>query len=572
MKALLCGINAKYIHTNLAIRQIKGYVEENSDYSVGIIEFTINNYIGEMLKGFYEEKPDVLGFSCYLWNIEIVEKLTFLLKKLLPDLIIILGGPEVTYNPSEVLSRCPCDFVISGEGEETFCELLSCIENGGAENVAGISFRENGEVITNSKCSALDMARLPFPYDNFSEIENKICYYEASRGCPFSCKYCLSSIEKGVRFAPLEKVFSELKIFLDNKVSQVKFVDRTFNCRKDYAMAIIDFLIKNDNGITNFHFEVAAELLDDEIITLLSTARKGLFQLEIGVQSTNSDTLDAIARKSSFEWLSSCVKKLKQADNIHLHLDLITGLPLEDLNSFKKSFDDVYGLLPHQLQLGFLKILKGSGMEKMCAEYGVEYSPFPPYEVLKTHCLSYDDVLTLKDVEEAVEIFYNTNRYCHAVGYLLNFFDSSFGFYLALANFKKERNILSLVHNKQTSYAFLALFAKEKLPKCDSEVFLNVLLFDFLLHEKPRSIPDWAEKPKYAIKDAAYSFIVRENAALLLLPEYSDCEPKQLAKLVHIEKFSVNPLTLEKTETTLLFNYRARNLRGNAKAIPIELG
>jgi len=573
MNVFLCGINAKYIHTNLAIRQIKGYVEKRTGYKISIIEYTINNYVNEIIEGIYIKKPDILGFSCYLWNIEIVQKLVVILKKLLPDIIIILGGPEVTYNPVEILDDCPCDYVISGEGEAVFCELLTAILNGKikVKNILGLSYHENNTVITNKKNYGFDMAELPFPYDNFAEIENKICYYEASRGCPFGCKYCLSSVEKGVRFAPIEKVCGELKIFIDNKVRQVKFVDRTFNCKKEFAMGIIKFLIENDNEITNFHFEVAAELLDDEIISLLSTARSGLFQLEIGVQSTNENTLSAIARKSNFEWLSACVKKLKQANNMHLHLDLIAGLPLENLESFKKSFNDVHNLFPHQLQLGFLKILKGSDMEIMCDDFKIEHSPFPPYEILSTNCLSFDDVLVLKGIEEMVEIYYNTNRYINSVDYLCKFFDSYFDFYLLLSSYKKEKSIDSLVHNKQTSYAFLIEFAKEKLLNCNLIILICVLKLDLLLHEKPRSLPSWAEEISFNIKDEAYNFIVKENLALSLLPEYSDCDAKQLMRLVQIEKFPINPYTFEEIETSLLFNYRSRNLWGNAKAIQIEL-
>jgi len=572
MNIFLCGINAKYIHTNLAIRQIKGYVESKSEFKINIIEYTINNYINEIVQGIYAKKPDILGISCYLWNIELVHKLVVILKKILPDTIIILGGPEVTYNSAEIMRECPCDYVISGEGEEVFLNLLKAISGEiSLEIVSGISFWQNKNVVTNLKNIGLDMAELPFPYHNFAETENKICYYEASRGCPFGCKYCLSSVEKGVRFALIEKVFIELEIFLKNKVRQVKFVDRTFNCNNDFAKAIIKYLIKNDNGITNFHFEVAAELLNDDIISLLSTARKELFQLEIGVQSTNKNTLSAIARNSNFEWLSSCVENLKIPQNIHLHLDLIAGLPLEDFLSFKNSFNDVHNLLPHQLQLGFLKILKGSDMENMVDEFEIVYSPFPPYEVLKTNCLSFDEVLVLKGVEEMVEVFYNSNRFCNTVLFLSKKFDSFFDFYLSLVDFKKEKSIDSLVHNKQTSYAFLYNFAREKIANCDLKIIASLLKFDMLLHEKPRSSPEWCEEINFSIKDEAYKFIVKDNFAISLLPEYAEFEPKQIFKLVQIERFFLNPMTFEQVQTTFLFNYNSRDLWGNAQAIPIEL-
>ncbi len=284
MNILLCGINAKYIHTNLAIRQIKGYVENNSNYLINTIEYTINNYVNDILKSLYKQKPDILGFSCYIWNIEMVKKLVVLIKNVLPETIIILGGPEVSYNSEALFSEIPCDYIISGEGEQTFCELLDAINDKHSfESVGGLTFITNGKVVATPKEKALDIVALPFPYKDFDETENRICYYEASRGCPFGCRYCLSSIEKGVRFAPIEKVKKELQIFLDNKVPQVKFVDRTFNCNKKFALEIIHFLIENDNGYTNFHFEVEASLLDEETLELLSTARRGLFQLEIGI-------------------------------------------------------------------------------------------------------------------------------------------------------------------------------------------------------------------------------------------------------------------------------------------------
>ncbi len=577
MKTILCGINAKFIHTNLAIRQIKGYVEANSNYEISLLEFTINNYINEIFEEIYINKPDVIGFSCYLWNIELVQKLIVLLKKLLPDIIIILGGPEVSYSPIKILKENPCDFIICGEGEGAFCELLSEIASTKKyEMVKGIAYKSIvGEIIQNDKSEFLDMSLLPFPYTDFHEIENKICYYEASRGCPFKCAYCISSVENGVRFSPLEKVLSELKIFLDENVRQVKFVDRTFNCNNAFAMSIIKFLIDNDNGVTNFHFEMAAELLTDEIIALLSLARRGLFQLEIGVQSTNLETLNAISRKSDFCWLSQCVKKLLVPQNVHLHLDLIAGLPLENFESFKKSFDDVHSLSPHQLQLGFLKILKGSRMESLCDEFEILHSPFPPFEFLKTHCLSFDEVIVLKSIEEMVEIYYNTNRYCHAVEFLRGYCESYFDLYLRLAEYKNKKGIGSLVHNKQFSYAFLIDFVADNFSEYVAQAFNSVLKLDFLLHEKPRSLPEWAKRVDNQIsKDEIYDFIVKKDDSFIseLLPEYSDCQRKQLLKLVHVEMFSINPFTLEKSETTLLFNYRSRDLWNNAMAIQIELG
>ncbi len=410
---------------------------------------------------------------------------------------------------------------------------------------------------------------LPFPYKNFGETENKICYYEASRGCPFGCKYCLSSIEKGVRFAPIEKVKKELKIFLDNKVQQVKFVDRTFNCNKKFALEIIRFLIENDNGFTNFHFEVEASLLDKETLGLLSTARCGLFQLEIGVQSTNEQTLKAIDRKNDMAWIEYCVRELQKKQNIHLHLDLIAGLPLEDFDSFKKSFNDVYRFDPNQLQLGFLKVLKGSSMEKQCSQNNIKYSPYPPYEVLSTDSLTYDEVLKLKGIEEMVELYYNSNRFYLSTGYIMQFFNDPFDFYYHLSEFKKQKGMSTLSHNKNDAYTFLIDFCESSLNNQEIQNVKVKLKFDFLSHEKPRSNPDWAER-NMLDKNELYDLVVKKKAVSELLPEYSDIDPKQLLKLIHIERFPIDPFSLDNEPATYIFNYNRRKFRGEATTIPLE--
>ena len=564
MKTILVALNAKYIHSNLAIRYLKAYAVEHIDSDIEILEFTINNYIDEILSAIYDKKPDVIGFSCYIWNIEMIKKLVDLVKIVLPKTKIFLGGPEVSYNSEEIFRSCKTDYILLGEGEVSFTDLISNLQNGtpSIEEIKGISYFDKDKLIVRYNTNALDLSEIPFPYTDFNELDNRIIYYEASRGCPFSCQYCLSSIEKGVRLVPIEKVCAELKVFIERKVRQVKFVDRTFNCNKKYAMSIISFLMENDNTITNFHFEVAADLLDDEIINLLKNARKGLFQLEIGVQSTNADTLTAIQRKTDFKWISSCVQKLKQNGNIHMHLDLIAGLPLENYESFKKSLNDVHSLEPHQLQLGFLKILKGSGMESLCGSYGILYSPFPPYEVLKTDCLSYDDVIALKGIEEMVEIYYNTCRFRHSFKYLSNHFETPFDLYSALALHKKQNNILSLVNNKQYPYVFLIEFA-EKLG-VDLYKLKWLIKFDMLLHENLRTTPSWLDIKNFENKDETYNFLVRNEKIKELLPEYDDVDVKQLPKLVHIEVFPFNPLTFEEKPTTLLFNYRRNDVWGSA--------
>ena len=571
MKTLLVAINAKFIHSNLAIRYLKAYSDKHITADIETIEFTINNYTDEILATIFEKQPDVIGFSCYIWNIEMVKKIVSLIKIVLPNVKIFLGGPEVSYNYEEVFASCETDFIISGEGEHSFTQLISSLQTAAPKlsEIEGLSYKTNEVIISNPRKTALDLSVLPFPYENFDGLENRIIYYEASRGCPFSCQYCLSSIEKGVRLAPLEKVCTELQIFIDRKVKQVKFVDRTFNCNKKFAMGIISFLINSDNGITNFHFEVAADLLDDEIMALLATARNGLFQLEIGVQSTNLNTLNAIQRKTNSEWISYCVKKLKEKNNMHIHLDLIAGLPLEDLESFKKSLNDVHALEPHQLQLGFLKVLKGSGMENLCSKYGILSSPYPPYEVLKTACLPYNDVLTLKGVEEMVEIYYNTNCFRNSSNYLKNNFSTPFDFYNALSTYKKQKGVISLVNNKQYSYAFLIEFAENL--NINLEKLRWLIKFDMLLHENLRTTPVWLPLPTIENHDKIYTFLTKNPSIREFLPDYNDIDLKQLPKLVHIEEFPFNPKTLKDTPTTLLFNYRQTDVWGAALTQEVSL-
>lgn len=565
---LLCALNAKYIHTNIALRLIKEYCVSLGAENIELAEYTINNYTEEILKNIYLSKPDAVAFSCYIWNIEIIKKIAAILKKIMPEIKIIFGGPEVTYNAKEVLKNClSCDIVISGEGEYSFYKLYNSLENNTSlSDVPNILYRNTkNDLISNLRCDPLDMSVLPFPYTDFSEIENKICYYEASRGCPFRCQYCLSSVENGVRFAPISKVKRELQIFLDQRVKQVKFVDRTFNSKNDFAVEIVKYLIKNDNGITNFHFEVAAELLDDEFVSLLGTARKGLFQLEIGVQSTNKDTLKSISRIGTFEKLCFYVTKILSYNNIHIHLDLIAGLPCEGLKSFEKSFNDVYSLSPHQFQLGFLKILHGSGMEKLCDKYKILYSPFAPYEVLSTDCLSYDDILFLKKIEDLIDKYYNSNRFVYSMKYLVSHFEDAFTLYSTLAKLRNDSEMENLNHNKNDSYRFL-MTAASKIKNIDINEFKWILKLDYLLHERPRGIPDWTKDcMNLFTKDEVYYQIVHRNVIANCYPSLDGRAPKELFEISYTEKMPLNPLTLEKKQTTIFINYSERNIWDNAE-------
>lgn len=572
MKTLLVGINAKFIHSNLAIRCLKKYTQKKQNIEIDICEYTINQQQELIMREIYKQKPDVIGFSCYIWNYELIKNLVFELKKLMPNVIIFLGGPEVSFNSVQVLETVPCDLVISGEGEEIFCEFITCLNNNkNYFDVKGITYRFNDEIIKNEPMPPVNLDDVPFVYDEFFDLENRIVYYEASRGCPFKCQYCLSSGSKGVRFLSLERVFKDLKVFLNANVRQVKFVDRTFNCDKKYSMAIWRFLSENDNGITNFHFEMAAELIDDEMISFLHTVRKGLFQFEIGVQSTNKETLKAIKRVTLPEKLTPIVKALQKENNIHLHLDLIAGLPYEDYNCFKNSFNYVYTLSPDQFQLGFLKLLKGSGLYENKEKYNLVCTDSAPYEVLKTNWLSYDELLRLKMIEEMVETYYNSNRYQLTIRYLVSLFETPFDFYEALADFYEENNFHLAPHSKVGYYEILGEFFKT-LNFSNFERFKWYMLYDSYSHEKAKKLPDWLNvsmKDKY--KKLIYDFVDNKENIENYLKEYLDFDTKQIIRSAHIEVFPFNPITDEQKLTSLLFNYRNCDLLGNAKVVEIKI-
>ena len=428
MKVLLGAVNAKYIHSNLAVYSLKAYAE---DPAVEIGEYTINQQKDDILMDIYKRKPDILCLSCYIWNLDYIEEIVLEIGKLRPDMPIWLGGPEVSYDAKEVLRRLPCvKGVMKGEGEKTFKELCQIYRNECEENVdkqlksvMGITFRMGKrEIIDNPWRPIMDLSEVPFVYDHMEDFEHKIIYYETSRGCPFSCSYCLSSVDKRLRFRDIELVKKELQFFLDHKVPQVKFVDRTFNCKHEHSIAIWKYIMEHDNGITNFHFEIAADILNEEELELLEQMRPGLVQLEIGVQSTNPKTIKEIHRVMDFKKVSRIVRRIQDKGNVHEHLDLIAGLPYEDVESFAHSFDDVYALEPEQLQLGFLKVLKGSYMEEKKDDYGLVYKGQPPYEVLYTKWLPYEDTLRLKGIEEMVETYYNSRQFCYTLPYLIQCF------------------------------------------------------------------------------------------------------------------------------------------------------
>ena len=542
MKILLVACNAKYIHSNLAVYDLQAYASDYADHIV-LKEYTINQQKDDIMRDIYLEHPDVVCVSCYIWNLSFVKELMADLIKILPGADFWAGGPEVSYDAEKFLTE-NSEFkgVMVGEGEETFKELAGYYVEKNPQDLkdmTGICYRDGDQIIHNGWRQIMDLSSIPFIYKDLSEFKNRIIYYESSRGCPFSCSYCLSSIDKKLRFRDTETVKKELQFFIDNKVPQVKFVDRTFNCKHDHAMAIWKYINEHDNGVTNFHFEISADLLREEELQEMSTMRPGLIQLEIGVQSTNPDTIKAIHRTMDFEKLKGIVDRIHSFGNILQHLDLIAGLPYEDYDSFRHSFNDVYALKPQQLQLGFLKVLKGSHMMEMCREYGIVYKTQEPYEVLSTKWLDYDHVLKLKTVENMVEVYYNSGQFQNTLEYLEKFFPDAFSIYERLGSFYMEKGYGDVSHTRMRRYEILLEFL-EDVPEISMDQVKDQMVYDLYLRENLKSRPGFARDQK-PFERQVWDFRKREK----------------VAKNAHVEVFADG--------TVLLFNYADRDpLTNNA--------
>ena len=646
-KFLLVAINAKYIHSNPAVYSLRACAGEKLRRHVELAEYTINQPMAEILADIYARRPDAMGFSCYIWNWRLVRELLGELPKLLPDAAIWLGGPEVSYDADVILREYPqVAGIMVGEGEATFRELLDYYVKGaraarsegeepvaeagsvgeGEEPVAeaGCVDMESGDeaaegsAVPECPCAAeegkgrrkagpalgladipglclptgytpcrplTDLSAIPFLYDDLAPFENRILYYETSRGCPFRCSYCLSSIDKAVRIRDMGLVEEELQFFLDHRVRQVKFIDRTFNCSHAHAMAVWTYLLEHDNGVTNFHFEISADILREEEIELLSRFRPGLAQMEIGVQTVNPRTLEAIRRTMDIERLESAVAAIRRGGNVHLHLDLIAGLPYEGYESFGKSFDWVYRLRPHQLQLGFLKVLKGSEMWERAQEYGIRYLEQPPYEVLCTDWLSYGEVLRLKGVEEMVELYYNSGQFVHTLNFLENAFPGPFAMYEALADFYREEGHLAMSPARASRYQVLLDFAGRRDSR-RREVYRELLTYDLYLRENAKSRPGFAPDIS-AWKEAARSFYREEEQRRRYLPDYEGFDSRQLGRMTHLEPFAYPVWDIDRMaagygafgagesmgHTFVLFDYRSRSpLNHEALARPIHGG
>ena len=548
MKILLAACNAKYIHSNLAVYDLKAY---SSDYDKEVLlrEYTINQPKDEILKDIYGSGADVVCFSCYIWNISFVRELIRDLAKILPETAFWAGGPEVSYDAEKFLTEMPeMTGVLVGEGEKTFHDLLEYYIDGKGSlgEIRGIAYRDGEEIRHNGWRELMNLSEIPFVYQHLEEFENRIIYYESSRGCPFSCSYCLSSIDKKLRFRDLELVKKELQFFLDHKVPQVKFVDRTFNCKHEHAMAIWKYILEHDNGVTNFHFEVSADLLRDEEMDLMAKMRPGLIQLEIGVQSTNPETIRAIHRHMDLDKLKRCVDRVHSFRNIHQHLDLIAGLPYEDYDTFHRSFNDVYQMKPDQLQLGFLKVLKGSLMQEEAEKYGIVHKEKEPYEVLSTKWLPYGDVLKLKAVESMVEVYYNSGQFQHTLEYLLPLAKDAFTFYESLGAFYEKKGYSEISHSRMRRYEILLEYLQEETD-VSVEKASQKMLYDLYLREKLKKRPSFAPDQK-----------VYETA----IWDYR--KANHISKTAHIEVFEDG--------RAVLFDYERRDpLSNNAYTETIQL-
>lgn len=561
-KVILAALNAKYIHSNLALRYLSRFQNNNQKHHVETMEFTINQRLDFIAEELFRKQPNVVLFSCYIWNVEMLRQLCPILKKIMPDCVIGFGGPEVSYESETFLRENPAvDFVMRGEGELVFTKYLEHLDAGNPATlgeIESLTYRQGDEIFSTPQMHPMDLALLPFPYeDDFSDVQNQIIYYESSRGCPYHCGYCLSSVENGVRFVPLDKVLPDLQKFLDKNVPQVKFIDRTFNCKKSHAMAIWKYLHEHDNGVTNFHFEITADLIDQETIDFLKTVRKGLFQFEIGVQSTNPQTIRAINRNVDFAALSEIVQQIKDGGNIHQHLDLIAGLPYEDYDSFGCSFNDVYALHPEQLQLGFLKVLKGSMLHQKQKEFEIVYHDTAPYEVLTTHELPYADTLRLKYVEEMVETYYNSGRFLNTLAYLVPLYESPFAFFEALSQFWVGENYHYLGLSKMGLFDVLWRFVEQN-PKVDKRKLQWEMKFDIALHEKPKKLPAWLTVTnEEQWHDKVFAFYGNPTLWQKCLPHYKS--NKEAIRQTHLEVFG------DEKQKAVLFDYGKRDLLGNAE-------
>lgn len=559
MKILLVAINAKYIHSNPAVHSLRSCAGEYKS-CIEIAEFTINQTPSFILQEIYKRHPDVIAFSCYIWNRDMIDAFIPDLHRVLPHADIWAGGPEVSYDAAETAARWGLRGVMTGPGEAAFARLTTAYGTG--------TSRELPAVLDGNSIPRLKLDEIPFWYEDMQDFENRIIYYESSRGCPFSCSYCFSSIDRAMDFRGTERVCLELDYFLEKRVPQVKFIDRTFNCKKEHALPILRHILDHDNGVTNFHFEIAADLLDEDYFAILEELRPGAVQLEIGVQSTCRETIAEIRRKTDFDKVAAVVRRVSSRKNIHIHLDLIAGLPFEDLQRFRCSFNDVYALRPQQLQLGFLKVLKGSEMERQAPVYDLAYTSRPPYEVLSTRWLSYEDICRLKQIEEMVEIYYNSGQFAHTLEFMITLFESAFSMYESLAAWYEKHELFGVQSSRIRKYEILLEWGTACIADISrTQALREYLLYDLYLRENMKNRPVFA--PSLAPwKDAVHHVLHRESREHTLFPELADRDYRELTKALHTEIFTY----IYDEPTLVLFGYEHRNpLTNNGIAIGVPL-
>ncbi|MCC0627861.1 MULTISPECIES: B12-binding domain-containing radical SAM protein [unclassified Clostridioides] len=584
MKILLTTLNSKFIHTNLAIRYLKEFVRDLID--VDMKEYTINNDLDYILKDIYKNEYDIILFSTYIWNVGDIVKLCDNLKKIRPNTKIALGGPEVSYDSYEAMKKYDfVDYILYGEGELIFRDLVLHLQGKMEINyVNGLVYRQANEIIVNKPMELLqNLDEIPSPYENLNpkEYENRIVYYESSRGCPFNCQYCLSSTIPGLRYFSLDRIKSDLKALIDARVSQIKFIDRTFNANRKVAMEIMDFLMKNDNGYTTYHFEVTAYLIDDKMLEFLADCKEGLFQFEIGVQSTNEKTLDAVGRRDDFKKLSHVVQTVASYRNIHQHLDLIAGLPYEDYKSFENSFNDVFNLGIEHLQLGFLKMIKGTGMRKVADEHGFKYKDYAPYEFLYNNYISYEETLKLKDIEDILERYYNSKNFVLSMRYIIGRFykQSPFKFFEAFAKYFDKNGYFDLAQGKNQLYKIFMDFYNEEI-NIDNDVFNDILKYDYISLGKTSNIPKFFNKLDVDdFKNRCHVFLQDNDNLSTYLPNFVDKPAKHIIKYVHFESFRFNVVDLKndinteirEEENVVLFEYDAKKIFEKSKTHKVEI-
>lgn len=550
MKILLAALNSKFVHTNLAVRYIKSYC---SEFDIDIKEFTINDNIDNIIGEIAVEKPDLIGFSCYIWNISMVLKACSSIKKILPDTAILLGGPEVSYDSQEIMNRYGfIDYIIKGEGEEAARQLFSFLDGGkcSINEVGNLIYRHDGRVLENKENELIrELDAIPFPYGDLDELKNKIVYFESSRGCPYNCSYCLSSTIKGVRFFSKDRVLRDLNWFMERDIELVKFVDRTFNCGKAYK-DIIKFIIEKHSN-TRFHFEISGSILDEEAVELLCNAPQGLFQIEAGVQTTNEHALKLISRAPDFDLLSKNILKIREKGNVHIHLDLIAGLPGETYVSFSKSFNDVYRLKPHMLQLGFLKLLKGSSIRADAETLGIKYADYPPYEVLKTRELSFEEICSLKDVESEVDRYYNSGRFEASLSYLNLLYQDPFKMFKKLSEFMHSGSIKYKNIGNAEQYKIILDFCSS-LNNPDKNIVKECLLYDYLKQGRNPYTPEFLKNGREVAKQRVWDFFSEGRNLEMYLPHYTGINIRDIVKNIVVVKFSFDILRLiEKGEVAM---------------------